>query len=224
MKFNAYIQQSLPNLIEFKDIIIKVRDRYPSDINRDLHVFELFSLFEKNNLKCRAKDSRLFFINNGLTKETQSINSMNILQTSPYDLLYENISADILNLEAFQEALNGIISLQNIFNNTQMQFEEKSSSIEKVKNGAINIEQLFTFKTKDEFIPSKIKEQEKIQNSINNLITVISMVTFQMDKEINVYTKTSIEEYYKELNNIKKKINNLNDINVKFYNQILKGK
>lgn len=210
-KFGGCLKEVYSKVKSYRDLIKGLKDKYESN-KEDLPKFiASIMLFEKEVInEYSDKDlSKSIFFNSGNTELNNNIANVDDKMENPYIKLYENVLWDILEIEAMMDCYNSNKNLQDHYDKLVKSYYNCNSTLTDFMAGKKTT--LFGFKKKEDRIKELTEEKERLEKEMSNLGQVIKITTFNLDKEIAIFKRKFVDNYYEELNLLQEKIINNSD-------------
>ena len=222
--FYQSLKLFLPVLNTFQDKIIKARENFNDARRKLLGVINLFGSYETEWLSKLCDTNHLILKNDANGKIKTSVNQFEFSaqnDMTPYDHLFNKVSADILDVEGMIETLEALNRMIDENGNMKAKLKDIEDKIEKNRGGKKSIGSLFKFKTIEEDYTVLCEEKEKLDKNISDLSNVIKVCLYVMKREIKMFKMISLRNYYRELSTLQKEVNKYISIRTQFYDYVL---
>ena len=222
--FYQSLKLFLPVLNTFQDKIIKARENFNDARRKLLGVINLFGSYETEWLSKLCETNHLILKNDANGKIKTSITQFEFSaqnETTPYDHLFNKVSADILDVEGMIETLEALNRMIEENANMKAKLKDTEDKIEKNRGGKKSIGSLFKFKSIEEDYTVLCEEKEKLDKNISDLSNVIKVCLYVMKTEIKRFKVISLRNYYRELNTLQKEVNKYISVRTQFYDYVL---
>lgn len=198
--FRLKLGQNYPRLKAFRKVVYQEKIRFQDVQKNYLAILNLITLYEKDVLlNYTGDEEKLVFMNSKNVDLLKNMANTQEKVINPYDRLYAAITEDYLTTEAMIEALDGLKGLQETYNKLTRNLTSTNVQLNDLQAGKTNIKTLFKFKGKEENINNLMIQKEKLERDIEHLGQIIKIVTFNMQKEIQNFQTTSLDNYYAQL-------------------------
>jgi hypothetical protein len=198
--FRLKLGQNYPRLKAFRKVVYQEKIRFQDVQKNYLAILNLITLYEKDVLlNYTGDEEKLVFMNSKNVDLLKNMANTQEKVINPYDRLYAAITEDYLTTEAMIEALDGLKGLQETYNKLTRNLTSTNVQLNDLQAGKTNIKILFKFKGKEENINNLMIQKEKLERDIEHLGQIIKIVTFNMQKEIQNFQTTSLDNYYAQL-------------------------
>ena len=198
--FLSFVKKTQINIINFDKAIQSACAKRESEKLKYIELLSSFQEYEKYNIMEYADndDNKLVFFNPNNAELTDKILKLKEKLFNPFVSLREWIEAEMLDVNALLEALNGINNLNNTMEKLSNKITSLENDIKKMQYGQGNIFKTL-FKKKEDVISNLEKEKIKCEEDITNLSSLIKIATFNMEGYIETFKAEKVDAYYRNL-------------------------
>ena len=198
--FLSFVKKTQINIINFSKAIQSACIKRESEKLKYIELLSSFQEYEKYNIMEYADndDNKLVFFNPNNATLTDKILKLKEKIFNSFVSLREWIEAELLDISALIESLNGINNMNNTMEKISNKITSLENDIKKMQYGQGNIFKTL-FKKKEDVISNLEKEKIKCEEDVTNLSSLIKIATFNMEGYIETFKAEKVDAYYRNL-------------------------
>ena len=198
--FELFLTKCLKNLEDFEESVNAAKEKREADKTRYCDFINGLANYEKSNMKnyTDEKQKGLVFFNTSYNTLHEKIFKLKNELVNPYICFSYWLEEEILDIEAMQIAIKKIFQLIDEEDKLKDKLKAVEDDIKKAESGNFGF---FSgiFKKKENILADYQKDRMNLEQKVNDISTVIQIVSDNMSKNIETFKAERVKNYYRHL-------------------------